>query len=227
MAATLGADHVSSELGYLSRLCDIEATIRRSGGHDLQIDRIVDEGRSFLDEHLLWWLPGLSFAVSRDAYPFFARTCEVALELVLDQRRKISDKPVPGGVLGPLPSEILEKASTGVIDIAHFLTTTAKSGLVLTRAEITRIGREEGLPRGFGDRSMMLANLLRAAAAYDQLGNVLGKISNMVTEWVTYYRDLDDKTAGLLSAVRVEWEARLSETAHLLDRIDSAVLTAD
>jgi hypothetical protein len=81
------------------------------------------------------------------------------------------------------------------------------------------------LPRGFGDRTQMLTNLLRAAVEYDGLDSVLEQLIGTVDAWRSYYQSLDADIAPL-DEVAAFWQARLDTTEAVIDRIRAAAPAA-
>jgi len=138
----------------------------------------------------------------------------------------VLDGPV-AGTLTPAPddppADLLDDERTGLKDIARFLMTPAWSGLALSRDDIARLGRSAQLPRGFGDRTQMLTNLLRSAAEYDGLGAVLTRLDQQVDEWRAHYQLVEAEGAWTLDAVAAFWQARLDTTEAVINRMRTAV----
>ena len=122
----------------------------------------------------------------------------------------------------PEPPPLLDDPRTGLKDIAAYLTTTPWAGLFLSRDAITRLGRRAGVPRGFGDRTQMLANLFRAAAEYDRLDVVLEHLTALTASWRAHYVALCARNTPGLSDIVDVWTERLATTDRLLDRLREA-----
>ena len=220
------ADHLGHELAYLALLAGAEADARADGAR-AEAQRMQHLQRQFLDRHLLWWLPPFVRAVRQHEHPFYATLAELTGELVIDHRAALG-----GAAAGPLmptpddpPADLLDDESTGLKDIAAFLMMPVWSGLVLRRDDITQLGRSERLPRGFGDRTQMLTNLLRSAVEYDGLDSVLEQLIGTVDAWRSYYQSLDADIAPL-DEVAAFWQARLDTTEAVIDRIRAAAPAA-
>jgi TorA maturation chaperone TorD len=221
------ADHLGHELAYLALLAGAEADAQ-ANDVDTEVQRMQHLQRQFLDGHLLWWLPLFVRAVRQHEHPFYAVLAELTWALVVDHRAARG-----GGAVSPLvpepedpPSDLLDDTATGLKDIARFIMTPAWSGMVLSRGDIARLGRSERLPRGFGDRTQMLTNLLRSAAEYDGLGAVLTRLGQQVDDWRAHYQSVDAEGAWTLDAVTAFWQARLDTTEAVINRMRTAVLAS-
>jgi TorA maturation chaperone TorD len=217
------ADHLGHELAYLALLAGAEADAR-ADGVDAEVQRMQHVQRQFLDGHLLWWLPPFVRAVRQHKQPFYATLADLTWDLVVDHRAALSGPPA--GTITPQPdappADLLDDASTGLKDIARVLMTPVWSGLVLSRDSITRLGRSEQLPRGFGDRTQMLTNLLRSATEYDGLKPLLKRLVQEVDAWATYYQSLADLPGEWRTNVARFWQDRLITTRTSLTRMQHA-----
>jgi hypothetical protein len=213
-------DHIGLELGCLAFLASAEVDARQDGLPS-QAARMQALQRRFLEEHLLGWLPGLVQAIRSQGSAFYTALAELALELALAHHSDLA-AVAPARVFHlPPPPDLLGDERTGVKEIARYLLTTAWSGLYLSREDIARLARRRHLPRGFGDRQVMLADLLRVAADYERLPDVLDDLGEQVGQWQQAYQA--QRAAGHPLAHYAEaWLARLDTTARLLERIRSA-----
>ncbi len=216
------ADHLGHELAYLALLAGAEADAQADGAR-AEVQRMQHLQRQFCDRHLLWWLPPFVRAVCQHEHPFYAPLADLTWALVADHRTALGGSAV--GKLTPEPddppADLLDDESTGLKDIAAFLVTPVWSGLVLRRDDITQLGRAEQLPRGFGDRTQMLTNLLRSAAEYEGLNAVLDQLMERVEAEQSYYQSIEAEAAPL-DDVAAFWQTRLGGTAALLRRLRTA-----
>lgn len=221
------ADHLGHELAYLALLAGAEADAH-ADDVDTEVQRMQHMQRKFLDGHLLWWLPPFVRAVRQHGHPFYAVLADLTWALVVDHRAALGGGTVSALVPEPEdpPTDLLDDASTGFKDIARFLLTPVWSGAVLSRGDITRLGRSERLPRGFGDRAQMLTNLLRSAAEYDGLDAVLTRLGQQVDDWRAHYQSVEAEGAWTLDAVAAFWQARLDTTEAVVNRMRTAVLAS-
>ena len=118
----------------------------------------------------------------------------------------------------PPAPDLLADESTGLRDIVAFLLTPPYSGLFLSRDDIGRLGRARNLPRGFGDRSQILLNLLRAAGSYDGVGGLLNDLAGLARQWVTGYRQMAAPGDALQPAMQ-GWQSAAEATAAMLDQM--------
>lgn len=81
---------------------------------------------------------------------------------------RLPDGPEPELVEPPDP----EAEGTDLRAIADHLCRPARCGIFLSAPVIERIARNAGVPRGFGDRRRILAELLRNASRFDTLDAV-------------------------------------------------------
>ncbi len=207
-------DHISSELELIAAL----------GGHDATSESFADELVEFLDGHVLWWLPAFAFAVGRSGSGFYSRAADVLVELVASHRQALGVGASEESVL-PEPFDILADDRTDVRQIAHYLATPALSGIVLLRSRIVAAGRTLGLPRGFGDRRLMIGNLLRSAAEYGAVADVAALLAKEVEAWKDFYGSLGAEWPDEFACICKQWLVRLELTASILERLTAAVST--
>ena len=217
-------DHLGQEFTLLSFLTRAEAGARIDG-LPAEAERIRRLERRFMDEHLMGWLIPFTQAVRSEGFPFFTVLADLTLDLVLDHRSDLGEGRRHGAqpFTLPAPPPLLDEPRTGLKDIAAYLTTTPWAGLFLSRDAITRLGRHAGVPRGFGDRTQMLANLFRAAAEYDRLDVVLEEMTALTAAWRAHYVALCARSTPGLSDVVDVWTDRLATTDRLFDRIREAL----
>ena len=217
------ADQIARELGLLAFLCDAEIDAWRDQQTG-ETERMRALQRTFLDDHLLRWLPGLATAIGQQDEPLYAAAASLLLDLALDHRAGLGDDLHSAAAPFTLPAapDPLASQRAGLRDVAEFLLTTAYSGIYLSRDDISRLGRQRNLPTGFGSRRLMLTNLLRSAAEFDALPPLLSDIQTLLARWQAGYAALDESPAAAVRAIGAVWSARLQETASLLNRLNEA-----
>jgi hypothetical protein len=175
--------------------------------------------RSFLDGHLLRWLPALVWALYRQESAFYAELGRLTLELALEHRKALGQpEPGPPSSIGEDRSEALLSApETGLEQIAEFLLAPVQSGLFLSRREISRLAQVEALPSGFGARVDRLRNLLRSAAEFDRFGAMTEALLDLIAAAERFYAD--PKLEGRGRA----WLDRLASARRLAARLQEAV----
>lgn len=215
------ADHLGHELALLAHLTAAEAEAWEDGA-EKEARRMQKLQQQFLHEHLCGWLPPFVQAVRQQGHPFYTVLADFTLDLVLDHRQAGSNERF---VL-PTPPDVLAEERSSLKDIASFLTTPAWSGLYLSRSDIARLGRAERLPRGFGSRVQMLANLLRAAVEYDRTGPMLAALHHHLQTWQQGYQDLLETEVPGIGEIAAVWMARLVATERLISQMQEAAKTS-
>lgn len=228
VTSTEAPDHIGHELACLAFLCAAESDAweDQRTGIVQQVQRLQVD---FLQNHLLRWLPPLVLAMQRQHQPFYAALAELTLALVDHHLTEMHDRRVHGTVatatftLSPAPM-LLEERTTTLADIVNWLLAPPYSGLFLSRDDLGRLARRYQLPRGFGERALLLTNLLRSAIKYDCFGALITDLHTLVnTEAQAYQRFADEMPASTPWLAR--WQAQTTATAALLLRINT--LAAD
>jgi TorA maturation chaperone TorD len=211
-------DHLATQLRALSFACGAEADAWQDDKPALA-EHIAALSRDFLDEHLLRWLPSFAVTVRRAGRPFSSAVVTQLEQLALLHRAALSPAPRADAFALPDVGLELDDEHTGLAEIARYLSTPARAGLFLSRDDVARIGRRTRVPRGFGERSLLVTNLLRSAAHLGTLPAVLEELVLLVDE---HYDELTGEPWQALPSLRplVEpWCARITRTRALLERI--------
>ncbi len=217
------ADHIGHELNFLAHLCQAEADALADGATAvlLQIHNIQD---NFIHQHLLHWLPTFAIALQRNHTKFFTAVADLTLSLVVDQGKTLREIVAAGddtAVSNPhlLPIEnILENEKTSLKAIARYLTTPTNSGIYLSRDTIAAFARKLSLPRGFGNRQQMLLNLMRTAAEYDLLPQLMTLLETETAVWQTTYRAQQTAMPHLSQHLK-PWLTRTHNNHRILGKI--------
>jgi TorA maturation chaperone TorD len=217
------ADHLAHELAALAFLCQAEAEAREDGRADM-VARARQLQASFLDEHLLAWLPAFTVAVQRQGDPFYAELAGLTLALAVERRHSLTENSqaqptLPAGEGSTLPD--LDAPHTDLDAIAGFLLTPVHSGLYLSRGDISRLGRAVGAPHGFGERRQMLRTFLRSAAEFDRFGPALAALQALVDETARTLGRCGEELGS--QAVVKPWLARLRATEALFQKLTAAL----
>jgi len=212
------SDHISNELELLSRLCRIAASC--SAEADAAGDLVILQ-RDLLD-HLFWWLPVFHHALAGAGHEAYAEMSGWALAIALDHRRTLGAGAADRGLHGlPDSPDLLAIESTGLRDIAEYLVRPALSGVVITRRIIESMARELGVPRGFGDRATMLANVFYAASTYDVAIDLCQWLRTFAGDWRSHYVALADAgSPSSLRAAAAAWLRKLERTLEMLDEVE-------
>lgn len=198
-------EHLSTALRALAFLSGAESDAREDG-HEGAVEKVEGLSRRLLDEHVLRWLPIFVLAVRRTGLPFPAAIASELDALVRSHRDALAG-PAPRFDLPEAPA-LLEDDETGLREIGTYLSAPAHAGFVLTREDVARLGRGLNVPRGFGDRTQLIVNLLRSAARFDALDALLEALEEEAGAQAEGLAGYGDVTAP--------WRARIDESRALL-----------
>ncbi len=210
-----GPDHIGHGLALLARLCQEEAEAIDLGQIPLS-QQNKELHRRFLERHLLRWLPPLVLAIRQQNHSFYSALATMTLETVQKFR---SDLVVPTKIdfSLPMPPALLEDDKTNLGEIVTYLLTPVNSGIYLSRDDIGRLANRGSVPRGFGERRNMLTDLLRSAANYGHLDQVLAALQDLVANWESLYLQMDSSAGRYPEAI--VWASQASRTTAMLSEI--------
>lgn len=213
-------DHIGRELEALAFLCAAEAEAWEDNIPHIAM-QMQGKQLTLLHNHLLKWLWPFTKAVQAHHHPLYTAVATLLRSVIVTH---IEQRPVNSATFAlPDAPAILEDEKTGLKDIAHYLVTPVYSGFYLSRDMIGRIGRQFELPRGFGGREQMLTNLLRSAAQFDLLPELIGHLHSMTQQW---YDEAMGEHLALTPYTHI-WAARLEQTLTILEEIRSSVHALD
>jgi hypothetical protein len=200
-------------LAFLSFLCHAEAD---AWGDKLpsEANRMQGWQQRFLQEHILRWMPAFILAIHTHANPLFSAMADWLWQTVAEHWQPIA---VSAFTLPP-PPDLLADDKTSIKDIANYLVTTPYCGAFLSRDNIGHIARTLNIPRGFGDRGQMMANLLRAAAGFEEMPALLQTLTTYFDDLLGGYANLTEIDLHLTPFI-TPWQERLSLTKTLLHQI--------
>ncbi len=204
--SSASADHLGAELGFLAHLSHATA---ETGAELSALER------GFLDQ-VLTWLPPFVSAAAAHPRSLWTQLAELVMELCSAHRSELGGVPAPPS-LPPAPDPLAD-SETGVRRLVDFLVTPVHSGVLLSRSELSRVGRRQSLPRGFGSRELTLANLLRNAGEYDCIPEVARDLRATVTAHLDRYHTFaaDSQLAPFVAP----WIERAAGTVRMLDEMD-------
>lgn len=207
------ADHLGITLAALSFLCGAEADALVDGKDEIAA-QVVALQQALLRQHAVSWLPPLWAAAQRAVGGFWGAVMSLTAETLLDQYQGGQG----GWPLEPVPADLLDNPKTSLWRIAGLLATPAQSGVFLTREDLSRVGRAVGVPRGFGARQQMLANLLRNAAEYQELPALVAQLDAVWAERAAAYAALGEQHP-VLSEQAGCWRQQAERTRQTLQRL--------
>jgi TorA maturation chaperone TorD len=197
-------DHLAVMLALYARLCELEEEggAARENWHRAR--------RAFLWEHLLSWLPFYLTKLAEVAPPFYQRWGEVLMKAVLAEVGAAGRQealPLHLREAGPLADP---REEGGGADFWPSLVAPARSGMILTRADLRRAAEALGCGLRMGERKFVLKSL----AAQDAAGT-LGWLVEEAALWERRHRALEPA----LGAVAGWWAARAGAAARLLGEL--------
>jgi TorA maturation chaperone TorD len=214
------ADHIGFELGFLAYLCAAESEML-----EIDVTRQIHERQfTFLHEHLLRWIGPLSLAIGQQKQPFYSAVTDVTLDLLEDHVAGLvsyDGRPVKEAITTAETPDLLANEETGLKQIADFLLTPVYSGIYLSRDDIGRLARRQAVPRGFGDRRVLLLNLLRSAANYDALGEIINDLGGLAGRWEAAYAEMAERPG--MGVYMTSWQGRANGTVDMLAQMGSRV----
>lgn len=197
------ADHLAVMLALYARLCELEE------GESSEAGRAGWRGarRAFLWEHLLSWLPVYLVKLAEIATPFYQRWGEVLMKALLAEVDAVgSQDALPlhlreaGGMADP-------REGDGGGEFWEAILAPARSGMILTRADLRRAGRATGCGVRAGERKFVL----KALAAQDARGT-FDWLAEEAALWENRHRSFGKS----LGAVAGAWAAKAAASARLL-----------
>lgn len=214
------SDHLALMLALYAHLCELaEDETEERGRGDWKRAR-----KAFLREHLLCWLPVYLNKLDELAPPFYRRWGEILREALWSEAQSAGGIEAGGIETLPLhlraaPALIDPRAGAGgggegggasAGEFIQSLLSPVRSGIILTRADLSRAGRLLGLGTRLGERAFMLRALLGQNAA-----RTLEWLIEEARGW-TKRHSADVRWLG---AVARAWEEKAQATALLLGEL--------
>jgi TorA maturation chaperone TorD len=196
------ADHLSVMLALYARLCELgeEEGAARANWPSAR--------KAFLWEHLLSWLPVYLTKLAEVAPPFYRKWGEVMMEALLAEIEAV-------GVQETLPLHLRESGELvdpreGEGDFWQSVLTPARSGMILTRADLRRAGGALQCGVRMGERKFVLKALAAqdAQATFDWL-------TEEAAAWEKRHRSFEK----MLGAVANAWAAKAEAAGRLLGEL--------
>ena len=197
------ADHLALMLALYARLCELAA----AEGDAVRRQRWEHARKAFLWEHLLSWLPAYLCKLAELAGPFYRCWSEVLMKALLAEASAV-------GRPAALPLHL--RAATTLVDprrgveVGEFLQSLlspVRSGMILTRSDLSRAARRLNLGMRLGERAF----ILRALFGQDACG-MLKWLKEEASRWAKLHQSHVDSLGEVASA----WEAKARAAASLL-----------
>jgi TorA maturation chaperone TorD len=196
-------DHLATLLGLYARLTELERAATGAGRRSLW----RRTRHACLWEHLASWVPVFLTKLREIAPPFYngwGELLDVALAHEIVELGPLDRLPLALRVAPPIPDP-RESRESG--EFLAALLSPARSGVVLTRSDLARAGRELGLGLRVGERRF----ILRAMLGQDPVVT-LGWLAEEAAAWA----DRHDRTATVVPEMAEFWVHRARSTARLL-----------
>lgn len=201
-------DHLAALLGLYAGLAEQERDARDPARAALW----RHARRALLWEHLLTWLPPYTVAAERAAGACYAAWARLLREALYAEARSL---PAPGTVALHLRDRPGPPDPAGDLDpLVRAILAPARSGVILTRADLARGAERAGAALRQGERAFVLRAMIgqRPAAT-------LGWLADEADSWAARHRAAE----SVLGEVARAWRTRAEETGAVLRR---AQLTA-
>jgi hypothetical protein len=142
---------------------------------------------------------------------------QLAIEVVVDHASEL-------GVVSDAPELVpeanpLEREKTGLRSIARYLCAPARSGVLLTRSDVSAAAEQASTPRGFGSRVQMVGNLLVNAAEYGTIPDMAESFAKKLSARAESYRRLAGQPVW--SSARA-WAERAETAADVFRQLAAA-----
>ena len=203
------SDHLSVMLALYARLVELEDE-EREPKH-----RASWRGarKAFLWEHLLSWLPVYLSKVAELAPPFYRKWGEILTESLLAEALSLGEQESLSLHLRASWGLIDPRGSEDAGEFCQSILTPAQSGMILTRADLTKAARGLGMGLRMGERKFILKALLAqdAPAIFDWL-------AGEAALWTKRHQGHREA----LGRIGAAWEEKSKAAASLLKELKAA-----
>jgi TorA maturation chaperone TorD len=197
------ADHLALMLAGYARLAEWE---EESGGDE----RRGAARRAFLREHLLSWLPCYLDKLAEVAPPFYRRWGGLLSEALMSEASEHGPAPEALPLHLRAAPGLSHPEEHGAEEFLRTLLAPARSGIILTRADLRRTAHSLGFGTRAGGRAFTLKSLVGQDAPA-----VLGHLAAEADAWAARHA----ARRPSLGATAQWWESRARTTAELLKEL--------
>jgi hypothetical protein len=195
-------DHLSVMLALYARLVEMEEGERDAARRE----GLRSARKAFLWEHLLSWLPVYLMKLKTIAPPFYRRWGEILAQALVEEALGVGEQEQLPLHLRDAPG-LVDPRDGEVGEFLQSLLTPVRSGMILTRSDLSHAARRLGLGLRLGERKF----ILKALFGQDG-GSILDWLAEEADGWVERHR-LYRKALG---GIALAWEEKAVATAKLL-----------
>jgi TorA maturation chaperone TorD len=194
-------DHLAALLGLYATLADQERADATAAV------RWRHARRALLWEHVLSWVPAYTAAIVHSGHHWYARWARLLRDALYAEARALPTPPVPALHLRDRPDP---PDPAGALDpLVRALLAPARSGMILTRADLARGAHRTGLAPRIGDRAFVLGTMLGQDPAA-----TLHWLAAEADRWVSRHRAAEP----VLGDVARAWRTRAGTSRTALRR---------
>ncbi|HEX6300412.1 MAG TPA: molecular chaperone TorD family protein [Acidimicrobiia bacterium] len=194
-----------SEPDHLAALLGLWASILEAAGEEPKPERrrlLEHAARTLVWEHLASWL-----------VPYLTRLGELSTGAYGDWAALVAsviEEALHGHARPEMPVHLMlpQEEPTGIDDLVAFLLAPVRSGIIITRADLSHAATTLGLGMRLGERAFSLSSLLAQARR---------PVLTWLAEEAERQRQL--YAAGLPAAIAQAWSSRVGNTLEALRRI--------
>ena len=199
-------DHLSVMLALYARLVELEveeSNVRRREGWRAA-------RKAFFWEHLASWLFVYLIKLADTASQFYKRWSTTLQLALMEEAMILGDQERLPLHLREAPA-LIDPRSSGAEEFLQSLLTPVRSGIIVTRADLTRAARDIGLSLRMGERKFILKALFAQDAnrMFDWL----------IVEAANWTRQHQGIQRGMLEEITKWWQQRAEATAALLKEL--------
>lgn len=178
--------------------------------------------RDFIANYLLSWIRPFTIAVNEIDSIFSTIVYEIEYDL-LNEWQGLNGAEHVDEIRFQLPKfdihkDLLENEKTSLKDIGDYLITPANVGFFLSKPTLISFAQKLNIPIGFGDRSLIIGDIMREASNYE----VLNEFSNMLLTYCDYLQSAHNRFP--IEPITQAWTYRISETKRLIHAVKMNLL---
>ena len=198
-------DHLALMLALYANLVELEEdesdALRRSG--------LRNARKAFLWEHLLSWLPVYLDKLNEIAAPFYRKWGEILFQALVEES-KVVGKQERLSLHLRAAAELVDPREDGLEKFLQSLLTPARSGIILTRADLQRAARALSLGSRLGERLFILKALFGQDA-----DAMLRWLAREASNWTALHR----KRERVFGETAKAWRGKSEATSKVLKQL--------